>query len=139
MNPTDRSAFVDLDTEVGLRHCGGKSGLYLRLLDLFRSDPLPGFEPQWKAARLAGDERATRRLVHTFKGVCLSVGALPLGEAARALERALHQEDEAAIERALVGVLARIGPLQGVIDDTCLRLAAPAADRASSALPKEAA
>lgn len=125
---------LGLDLEAGLRHCGGKPGLYLRLLEIFLSDHLIPFETRWTDGRRSGDSRAVRRLVHTFKGVSLSVGAVSMGRLAEALEAALAGEDSEAIDRMAVGLLEGLSVLREEVDRARAHLAAPRPGTAPSPL-----
>lgn len=128
-----------LDLEMGLRHCGGKPTLYLRLLEIFRNDHLSAFDARWTAERLSGDARAVGRLVHTFKGVCLSVGAVSLGRQAEALEAALAAKDPVATDHLAAALLERIPPLQEEVDRALAHRAAPSPGGVRPVLPPEAA
>jgi HPt (histidine-containing phosphotransfer) domain-containing protein len=73
--------------------------LLRKLLQSFRRENLSLLD-ELQAALAGGEQELARRLVHTVKGVGGNLGALELGEAARALEPALRQGG-AALDWAL--------------------------------------
>ena len=100
--------FPGIDTAVGLTHVGGRLPLLLRLLRKFRDNMGADFEIQFTAALAAGDGATEIRLIHSLKGIALTLGATDLGEAALALEQAVAADDQGKRQDLQTEMLARL-------------------------------
>ncbi len=125
-----------IDTHAGLATCAGKSALYERLLQRFRTS-YRDFIVEFRALDSAGDPTARRRAAHTLRGAAANVGALALARAATALEDACQRPAaEEVISRLLFDVQAELETVQAGLTTLSDRLPAPAA--ASSVTPEQA-
>ena len=77
-----------IDTRLGVHYANGKTGLYLKLLDLFLDSHGRDFRVQFPAACAAGDVKTATRLVHSLKGAAMMIGAAHLSDLAKNLEDA---------------------------------------------------
>jgi len=107
-------AWVDLpglDAKAGLEAAMGDSGLYRRLLRLFR-DQHVNFQQRFQQARAAGDLGTARRLAHDMKSSAGFLGAHAVEHAATALEEAcMRGADDPGIDHqasVVAGILAPI-------------------------------
>jgi PAS domain S-box-containing protein len=87
----DLSRFQQFDVEQGLHYMGGKTSLYLRLLERFRVAEAAVVE-RMHAAVDAGEQKEAARLAHTLKGLAGSMGAGKVQVAAAAIETALSDD-----------------------------------------------
>ena len=78
---------VGLDTETGLRRCGGNPDFYRRMLEEFVRH-WSDLGAKLKATYNKGDWVELHRMAHSFKSVCGTVGACDLQDQALRLERA---------------------------------------------------
>jgi len=76
---------AELDIEVGLRSLGGKRARYRQLLDKFVDQHAYDVE-RIRTVLAGGQLDEARRLAHGLKGVAATLGAMPLSEAALAVE-----------------------------------------------------
>jgi CheY-like chemotaxis protein len=107
----DLPVFPGIDTAVGLLHVGKRLPLLLRVLKQFRDNQGQTFEPQYRAAELAGDWKTRMRLAHSMKGVAHTLGALDLGSAALALLDATQAQDVEQCADLFPKVLAHLHPI----------------------------
>jgi two-component system sensor histidine kinase/response regulator len=89
-----------IDVAAGLGRVGGNRELYSRLLDKMRLE-FPTVPDRIRAALAAGDRQAAEIAAHSVKGAAGNVGATLVANASEALEKALHDQDEAGIAQAL--------------------------------------
>ncbi len=112
---SDLPAIAGLDTESGLYHAGGRTVLYIQLLQRFARDYAAfAIRVEEMLARSAWVD-ATRE-AHTLKGLVGSLGATELQPLAAALEQALRIEDATVASARLATVRDRLTPL---IDALC--------------------
>ncbi len=98
----DRLAGIDLAT--GLKHTNQRSDSYRKLLRLFL-DEQQSAVARFQQALAGRDHDGSTRIAHTLKSVSATIGALPLSDAARALEEACRQHaPEADLRVRLEGV-----------------------------------
>ncbi|QID16915.1 Hpt domain-containing protein [Nitrogeniibacter mangrovi] len=103
-----------IDTATGLRYAGGRPALYQRLLGRFevtQQDVVTRID----AAVGRGDMVEAYRLAHTLKSAAATVGAMPLSDAARALEAAYAAGRTAVAEAALTELRERFDEAMRVI------------------------
>ena len=100
--------FPGIQTAVGLAHLDGKVPLLLRMLKRFREIHGQTFEREFLQAEAAGDRETASRFAHSMKGVALTLGAMDLGEAAAALEKAYREQDEAVRPALQAAMLAHL-------------------------------
>ena len=99
------SKIEELDTHIGLQHCGGAEG-YLDTLKIYsektttNADEIEGF---WRARDLSN----TTIKVHALKSTSRAIGAESLGALAEKLEFAGKAGDEALLDSELDGLLKR--------------------------------
>jgi CheY-like chemotaxis protein/HPt (histidine-containing phosphotransfer) domain-containing protein len=91
-------------TEVGLKYSVGRPDIYTRMLTRFR-DAKAGAAADLRRALDDVDPKAAARIAHTMKSTAMAIGAVPLSDAARNLERALEDGETGAVE----GLLATFG------------------------------
>jgi two-component system sensor histidine kinase/response regulator len=96
-----------IDVAAGLGRVGGNRELYFRLLDKMRLD-FPTVPDRIRAALAVGDRQEAEIAAHSVKGAAGNVGAALLAESAGALEKALHDHDEAGIAQALPAFAAAV-------------------------------
>ena len=120
-----------IDVEVGLRRVLGDRREYARMLSRFLENQSSVIQ-RMTDALAAGDCNTAEREAHTARSVAGNIGALPLSEAAQALETALREKDPEggirelldAFSAALQPVLDSLGaaelsfPTEGQDDDT---------------------
>jgi PAS domain S-box-containing protein len=100
-----------LDSAAALAALNGDDRLYRRLLDMFVKRE-GNFDERFRAARAGDDRDAATRLAHDLRSVSATLGALPVSEAAGALEQAcLHGAPEPEIDRLLAAASGRLQPL----------------------------
>ena len=105
-----------IDSNVGLRHMGGKSALFYRMLKRFNEESGRTFEPTLRAALARRDWRESQRIAHSLKGVADTLGALDLGTQARALEEAAREHDSESIAALLPPLLSELGRVRAGIE-----------------------
>lgn len=71
-----------------------------------------------RLARAAGDAELAVRLAHTLKGLAATIGAEPLSVHCRAVELALKEGDEGAIERGVAKLEGMLGALVAALERT---------------------
>jgi polar amino acid transport system substrate-binding protein len=111
-----------VDTAAGLKVARNDTGLYRRLLCMFR-DRYADFDVRFRAAQADDDPEAATRLAHSLKGVAANLGAHALAEAAQQLERVSRAQPE-RIEAALAGLLVRLQPITAALGELSARLRA---------------
>jgi two-component system sensor histidine kinase/response regulator len=108
-----------LDLNTGLRNLNGNISAYLRLLQQFDNAHNQDMQ-QVQQALQQGQPEQGRHLAHAIKGVAGTLGLTDLQEAARQLELALKQHDDApqpmilsvaALQASLHEVLGELQPL----------------------------
>jgi two-component system sensor histidine kinase/response regulator len=82
-----------IDTIKGMQHVGGNSKLYEKFLREFRERNLSEFPEQFMSASSSEDWVTMIRLVHSLKGLALTLGADELADAAISLETACEKHD----------------------------------------------
>ena len=75
----------NLDTDIGLKHASGNVKLYIDLLIRFTED-YSDFPRQLRTLVEERDWLKTRRVVHTFKGLCETLGVVKLSPLISAIE-----------------------------------------------------
>ena len=114
---------AELDTRRGLLQVGGAVDLYRKLLQNFLEQH--ALEADHIASAWAqGDGVVARRLAHTVKGTAATLGAQALSQHAAELEKAVAQQDAAAVGSAL-------GTVQASLQALCTDLQAYFAGRAA--------
>jgi len=109
---TRLATIPDLDLDTGLRRVNGKLPSYQRILALFAEGH--GDDVQQLATLIGqNDLVAAERITHALRGVAGNVGALPIYGLASALDAALKQGDELAVQEAFIPLAER---LQKLID-----------------------
>ena len=111
----DFPALPGIDVAAGLDLVGGDAELYRRVLVKFRDQLGGGFEREFAAKAADQDWPGAARLVHSLKGVALTVGAFELGEAAKALEEAARH-DPARLDAPLHSVKTRLNAVLKNLD-----------------------
>jgi len=103
----------------GIARLMGDADLFARVLARFRKDYLHA-AARIREALAAGDTELAQRLAHTLKGASGMIEAVPLREAAQALEQALRRGEAhlaprvARLEHALDRVLRELGGTEDV-------------------------
>lgn len=97
-----------IEVKLGLLHVGGRLPLFFRILRQFRDTQVRDFETLFGSARAADDHGTQVRLAHSLKGVAMTIGAVDLAEAAKALEKALSQKEPAAYGHLLPKLLSEL-------------------------------
>ena len=108
VNPAVLPIFPGIDTTVALLHVGGRLPLLYRVLKLFRDNLGARFACEFATATRHADHPTRIRLAHSLKGVAMTLGAVELGEAAKALLAATETQDEAACASLLPATLAQL-------------------------------
>ena len=93
-----------LESRSGLASAANNAGLYLRLLRIFLHSQQDTGDRLAQAAA-SDDAAALEHLAHSLRGSSATIGALPLSEAAAALETACRAQAPAAQRRALTGAV----------------------------------
>lgn len=91
--PTALPKFINIDTQLGLEHCGGNQSLYHQLLQSFtRSQPatLQHFSATCEAEYT---KEEFKRLIHTVKGMSGTIGASQLAQKLAIFEQELKRVD----------------------------------------------
>ena len=99
------SKIEEIDTNSGVKHCGGKEG-YLDMLKIYGEDVASNaekIENFWRARDLSN----TTIKVHALKSTSRAIGADELGALAEKLELAGKAGDEATLDAELDGLLER--------------------------------
>ena len=113
-----------LDVAAGLASVGRREESYLRLLGMLVDHHAHDIA-EIRKCLAAGDLEEARRLAHSLKGACATLGASAARDAALAVEMTIKQGgDPAAALQTLSAVLA---PLQAGLRDVLPTLSAPAA------------
>ena len=108
---SERLPAIDgLDTRSGLYHAGGRTALYIRLLQRFGRDYGTFVDSVREMARAADWEDAARQ-AHTLKGIAGSLGATLLQVIATDLETALRTKDLGLVEEQLSRIDACLRPM----------------------------
>ena len=93
-----------IDTEAGLKYCGGKLPTYQRMLDKFATQNRDDVA-KLQAALDGGDRDAAVRIAHSLKGVSAMLGATGLSEMAAGLEKTLRNGVDGAESKAAMAAL----------------------------------
>ena len=101
-------ALAGIDAATGLAQVGGRMPMFLRMLQKFRDSHCTRFEDRFVAARDSLDATASKRLVHSLKGVSRTLGMQELAVAAERLELAINAGEGAAIDRHLEAVMSAL-------------------------------
>ncbi|WP_461209055.1 Hpt domain-containing protein [Desulfocurvus sp. DL9XJH121] len=99
-----------LDTQATLVRLKGDTAFLNTLLEVFLED-LPRKLEILEPAVRDKDMPTVLRTAHSLKGACATIGALALGEAAEALERAAREQDALAVDAAHAPIAALAGAL----------------------------
>ncbi len=99
-----------IDLPAALQRLGGSRELLLKLLRNFGGE-WSGVVASLNAALAAGELPQARLKVHTLRGVAANLSMISVASAAAALEQALKEGDEAAIEPGLAALAAALGPV----------------------------
>jgi len=107
-----------IDYANGAARLMGDAGLFARVLVRFRKEYRQAADTI-RGALAAGDVELAQRLAHTLKGAAGMIEAVPLREAALALEQALRHGGDPAphlarMERALERVLGELAAVESV-------------------------
>ena len=98
--PAVLPAFAGLNLRAGLRHAGGKTALYVQLLQRFAHDYVD-FSTTLEALLAADNWNDATRQAHTLKGLCATLGADEVHTLAAGLEKALQAQDSVAARHFL--------------------------------------
>jgi CheY-like chemotaxis protein len=90
-----------LNTEMALRRMNNKLSLYLNVLTSFYKENA-GICADIRKTFEQKDYGASKRLAHTFKGLCGSIGAERLREQAEELEKTILEQDQPAFDRVMM-------------------------------------
>ena len=114
--------------EDALEVLGGKAELYCKMLVRFR-DQYRDFSKEFAALIAAGSAEEAARAAHSLKGVAAFSRMPDMQEAARRLESAVVEGDEAGVEAGLAAVHDELERMLPVLDS--LTVPAPASDGAA--------
>lgn len=109
-SPSSLPDFPGLDAAAGLERVGGRLALWYKVLRQFRDNLGARFEADYLAA--AGDDSARKRLVHSLKGVAMTLGALALSREAGRMNAALEKADLAAAEALWPAVIGELNTVR---------------------------
>ncbi len=104
-----------LDVETALARVGGKTKVYLRVLDKFRQN-YAGFGREFEQYLQADNRKDAAFLVHTLKGVAGNIGAQHLYESLLSLELTLEAQPRERIEREWRGASRELSRLLKAIN-----------------------
>ncbi|MCC7280613.1 MAG: response regulator, partial [Chromatiaceae bacterium] len=110
LGPALPVALPGVDLPAALQRLGGSRELLLKLLRNFDGE-WSGVVASVKAALAAGDLPQARLKVHTLRGVAANLSMDSVASAAAALEQALKEGDEAALEPGLAALAAALAPV----------------------------
>jgi CheY-like chemotaxis protein/HPt (histidine-containing phosphotransfer) domain-containing protein len=105
-----------IDSQLGLRYANNNPAVYVRILSLFRDSHGRDFEPSLRKALAGEDWKGVTRLAHTLKSSARTIGATRLGELARTLEEASHEQQKEAIDPILSGLLHEMNEICAVLE-----------------------
>ena len=88
------------DTQQALRALGNDRQLFQEILQVFLSE-MAQLQPQLEQAIVAKDRRSARRLVHTLRGACRSVGGLHAMTVAADVEAHIVSNDFDSAQRGV--------------------------------------
>ncbi len=96
-----------INMEWALERLAGKKSLYVSLLRDFVKDNKNSIDEIQDALRT--DKEKAERIAHTLKGLAGNIGALGLFEAAKSLEKAIREDEEANITQFLKETAVLLG------------------------------
>lgn len=102
-----------LDIPLALHRLGGKTALYLQLLDRFRQE-YADLTKQLRDYADSDDSSVPQRLLHSFRGAAAHLGAIPVAREALLLEEAYRKSQPT--EEALGTLDVRLNALIDTID-----------------------
>ena len=108
-----------IDATIGLSYANGKPEIYRKILNLFRESHVHAFESGFRKALAGGDWGGAARIAHTLKGSARTIGAIPLGDAAQALEEACHVR-QAHVEPLLDRLLSELALVSDGLDKVAI-------------------
>ncbi len=108
--PFSVAALPGIDLAAALNRLSGRRELLLKLLRNFGRE-WSGLPATLRAALTAGDLPQARLRVHTLRGVAANLSMVSVATAAAALEQALKEDDQAAIEPGLEALAAALAPV----------------------------
>ncbi len=108
---------IGIDTDKGLEIARNRPEFYIKLLTLFR-DSQHNFHNDFLMEQQSDDPNGAMRAAHSLKGSAANIGAITLGDAARALEMACHEHNsEDEISERLKKVTVELAPVIAGLDD----------------------
>jgi len=102
---------IGIDTKIGLKNISNNKALYMKLLRGFYSDHSEDISIIKDLLKDSEDLETPKRLAHTLKGICGTIGALELGTDFEKLENALINGDESNLLTLIDNAHINMAPL----------------------------
>ena len=102
---------IGIDTKIGLKNIGDNKALYMKLLRGFYSDHSEDISIIKDLLKKSEDLETPKRLAHTLKGICGTIGAFKLGTDFEKLENALSNGDKSNLLTLIDNAHINMAPL----------------------------
>jgi PAS domain S-box-containing protein len=120
--PPSAAVSGKLDLALALERVEGDRGLFEEIARLFAGE-CPGIMASIRQARSTGDYRLLQRMAHTLRGAALNVAAIPVSEAALALETQARSGEMGQADELIEQLANEVELVLPEIDALCPKVA----------------